>query len=122
MHRQTLATREKVLGRKYPNTLTSVYCLAYLLIKQYMFKESLNLYKRACDRYSIVLGEHYLTTRACRQHRSEVLKSQEQSPVVFSAANKSVSAPTRIVSRLLRGLAHLRIRSLKDRKGRGGSI
>ena len=118
MHRQTLATREKVLGRKYPNTLTSVYCLAYLLVKQYMFKESLNLYKRACDRYSIVLGEHYLTTRACRQHRSEVLKSQEQSPVVFSAAalDKSVSAPTRKVSRLSRGLAHLGIRRSKHKK------
>jgi hypothetical protein len=34
MHRQTLATREKVLGRKHPDTLTSVYCLAHLLAEQ----------------------------------------------------------------------------------------
>jgi tetratricopeptide (TPR) repeat protein len=95
MHRQTLATREKVLGRKHPDTLASVYCLAYLLAKQHMFKESLDLYRRACDGYSIVLGEHHLTTRACRQHCSKVLKLQEQSPIVFSAAalDKSVSAP-----------------------------
>jgi hypothetical protein len=119
MHRQTLATREKVLGREHPDTLTSVYCLAHLLAKQHMFKESLNLYRRACDGYSKVLGEHHPTTRACRQHCSKVFESQEQSPVVFSAAapDKSVSAPTCKVSRLSRGLAHLRIKSLKDRKG-----
>ena len=119
MHRQTLATREKVLGREHPDTLTSVYCLAHLLAKQRDYKESLALYKRACDRYSVVLGEHHPTTCACRQHRSEALASQEQSQVVFSAAapDKGVSAPTRKVSRLSRGLAQLRIRSLKDRKG-----
>jgi tetratricopeptide (TPR) repeat protein len=95
MHRQMLATSEKVLGREHPITLTSVYCLAYLLAKQHRFEESLDLYKRACDGYSIVLGEHHPTTRARRQHYSKALKSQEQSPVVFSAAalDKSVSAP-----------------------------
>jgi tetratricopeptide (TPR) repeat protein len=118
MNRQTLATREKVLGREHPDTLTSVYCLAYLLAKQHMFEESLNLYKRACDGYSKVLGEHHLTTCACRQDYSEVLELQEQSPVVFSAAapDKSVSAPTRKVSRLSRGLAHLGIGRLKYKK------
>lgn len=83
MNQSTLKAREKVLGREHPDTLTSVYCLADLLAKQHMFEESLSLYKRACDGYSIVLGEHHPTTRACRQHYSEVLKSQEQSPVVF---------------------------------------
>jgi tetratricopeptide (TPR) repeat protein len=117
MHWQELAICEKVLGREHLDTLTSVYCLAHLLAKQHMFKESLNLYQRACKGYSIVLGEHHPTTRACQQHRSEVLESQEQSSVVFSAPDKSVSAPTRKVSRLSRGLAHLRIRSLKDRRG-----
>ena len=89
-----------------------------------MLEESLDLYRRACDGYSIVLGEHHLTTRACRQHYSKVLKSQEQSPVVFSAAapDKSVSAPTRKVLRLSRGLAHLGIGGLKYRKSQEGSI
>ena len=124
MHRQTLATREEVLGREHPDTLTSVYCLAYLLAKQHMFEESLNLYKRAYNRYSVVLGEHYLTTRACQQHRSKVLKSQKQSPVVFSTAalDKSVSAPTCTVSRLSRGLAYLGIRRSKHNKSEEGSI
>jgi tetratricopeptide (TPR) repeat protein len=123
MHRQTLAMREKALGREHPSTLTSVYCLAYLLAKQHMFEESLNLYQRACKGYSKVLGEHHPTTRACRQHCSEVLESQEQSPVVFSAAapDKSVSAPTRIVSRLSRGLAHLGIGGSKHKKSQEGS-
>jgi tetratricopeptide (TPR) repeat protein len=88
MHRQTLAMSEKVLGRGHPDTLTSVYCLAYLLAKQHTFEESLNLYQRACKGYSKVLGEHHPTTRACQKHRSEVLKSQEQSCVVFSAPDR----------------------------------
>jgi hypothetical protein len=87
----------------------------------FRFEESLTLYKRACDGYSKVLGEHHPTTRACQQHRSEVLKSQEQSSVVFSAPDKSVSAPTRIVSRLSRGLAHLGIGGSKHKKSQEGS-
>jgi tetratricopeptide (TPR) repeat protein len=123
MHRQTLATREKVLGREHPDTLTSVYCLAHLLAKEHKFEESLNLYQRACKGYSKVLGEHHPTTRACRQYYSEVLRSQEQSPVVVSAAapDKSVSAPTRKVSRLSRGLAHLGIGGSKHKKSQEGS-
>ena len=31
MHRRALEGREKVLGVEHPDTLTSVYCLAYLL-------------------------------------------------------------------------------------------
>jgi tetratricopeptide (TPR) repeat protein len=118
MNQSALEARKKVLGREHPDTLTSVYCLANLLAKQHMFKESLNLYNRAYDGYSIVLGEHHPTTRACRQHRSKVLESQEQSPVVFSAAalDRSVSAPTCKVSRLSRRLAHLGIRRSKHKK------
>ena len=123
MNRQTLATGEKVLGREHPETLASVCYLAHLLAKQHMFKESLNLYRRACDGYSKVLGEHHPTTRACWQHRSEALELQEHSPVVFSAAalDKSVSAPTRKISRLSRGLAHLGIGRSKHEKSQEGS-
>jgi Tetratricopeptide repeat len=31
MHRQALRLIEVVLGREHPNTVTSVYCLTYLL-------------------------------------------------------------------------------------------
>jgi hypothetical protein len=82
MHRRALEGREKALGREHPDTFTSVYCLAYLLAKRRDYNESLALYNRACDGYSIVLGEHHPTTRACRQHRSEMLALQEQSQVV----------------------------------------
>ena len=96
MHRRALEEREKALGREHPHTLTSVYCLAYLLAKRRDYNESLALYNRACDGYSVVLGEHHPLTRACRQHRSEMLGLEEQSQVVFSPAapEKSVSAST----------------------------
>ena len=84
MHRRALEGYEKVLGREHPDTLTSVYCLAYLLATLCDYKESLDLYSRACDGYSVVLGEHHPTTRACRQHRSEVLLSHEQSRLASS--------------------------------------
>jgi hypothetical protein len=75
INRQTLTRREKVLRPEYPNTLTSVYCLAYLLANRHRYDESLVLYKRACAAYSIVLGKDHLTTRVCRQHYSEMLAS-----------------------------------------------
>jgi hypothetical protein len=73
MHRQVLEGHEKALRREHPNTLTSVYCLAYLLAKRRNYKELLALYNRACDRYSVILSKHYPTTRACCQHCSEML-------------------------------------------------
>jgi tetratricopeptide (TPR) repeat protein len=86
MHRWALEGREKALGPEHPDTLTSVYCLAHLLAKRRDYNRSLALYNRACDRYSAVLGEHHPTTQACRQHRSVMLASQEQSQVAFSPA------------------------------------
>jgi tetratricopeptide (TPR) repeat protein len=98
MHRRTLEVREKVLGREHPRTLTSVYYLAHLLATLCDHKESLNLYSRACDGYSVVLGEHHPTTRACRQHRSEVLLSHEQSRLASSRrAGRSIGEAERVV-------------------------
>ncbi|KAJ4329605.1 hypothetical protein N0V87_010721, partial [Didymella glomerata] len=96
MHRRALEGYEKALGREHPDTLTSVYCLAHLLAKRQVYKESLTLYNRACDGYGVVLGEHHPTTRGCRQHRSQMLTSQEQAQVVISpaASEKDVSAST----------------------------
>ena len=98
MHRQDLEGSEKVLGREHPDTLTSVYCLAYLLAMVCDYKESLDLYSRACDGYSVVLGEHHPTTRACRQHRSEVLLSHEQSRLASSRrGGQSIGEAERVV-------------------------
>jgi tetratricopeptide (TPR) repeat protein len=108
---QTLARREKVLGCEHPDTLMSVYCLAYLLEGQCHFDESFSLYQRACAGFSVVLGEDHPITRACRQHRSEMLASQEQTRIALSPAtpDNSASTHTGTVSILSRWLAKLEI-------------
>ncbi len=74
MHRQTLATREKVLGKEHPNTLTSVYWIALLLADRDRYDESVLLYKRACAGYSTVLGKDHPYAHACRHHYSRCLR------------------------------------------------
>jgi hypothetical protein len=115
MNRQTLALKETVLGREHPDTLTSLYCLAHLLAKRGYYKESLALYNRACAGYDVVLGEDHPTTRACSQHRTETVASQEQTCVVFSPAStvNGTSMHSGKTSMLSHGLAKLRIRSSK---------
>jgi hypothetical protein len=71
MHRQKLATCEKVLGKDHPTTLDSVYCLAHLLENRHRYDESIILYNRACARYSAILGKDHPTSRACCQHYSK---------------------------------------------------
>jgi hypothetical protein len=119
IHRQTLATREKVLGHEHPDTLTSVHWLAHLLAEQCCYDESIALYDRACAAYSVLLGENHLTTRACCQHRSEAVVLQEQSWIVLAPAtpDNSVSTHTGKISRLSRGLAKVGIKSSRyDRR------
>jgi hypothetical protein len=65
MNQKTLARREKVLGPKHLDTLISVYCLAYLLAKQYRVDKSLILYQRASSRYNTTLRKDHPTTKAC---------------------------------------------------------
>jgi tetratricopeptide (TPR) repeat protein len=78
IHRQTLALREKVLSKEHPDTLTSVYCLAHLLAKQDLYDEATTLYQRACDGFSVALGDGHLTARACQRHYLEMLQRKEQ--------------------------------------------
>jgi len=78
MHRQTLARCEKVLGHEHPNTLISVYCLAYFLAHQRHYNEALALYERACAGYEAVFGKDHPTMRACRQHYTDALALYEQ--------------------------------------------
>ncbi|ORY05389.1 hypothetical protein BCR34DRAFT_633083 [Clohesyomyces aquaticus] len=44
MDLRALEWRENVLGKEHPSTLTSVYCLAYLLHKRRRYKEASQLY------------------------------------------------------------------------------
>lgn len=65
MHRETLALREKVLGKEHPDTLTSVYGLAYTLYQQEQYKEALSLNHMAWIGYQENLGAaHPLPKRA----------------------------------------------------------
>ena len=68
MHRQALGLRETVLGKEHPDTLTSVYCLAYLLHLQQRLSEAGPLYQRALTGYEKTLGSDHPTTQACRKH------------------------------------------------------
>jgi Tetratricopeptide repeat len=126
MHRQTLATREKVLGEEHPDTLTSVYCLAHLLANQYRNDESAALYERACAGYSGVLGNDRPTTRACYRHYAKMLALREQrqsmlpeilqrqdSGNVRYITNDSLNIQRGKVSGLSRRLAKIGIRRLK---------
>lgn len=51
MHRKVLGLREAVLGNEHPNTMTSAYCLAYLLHLQQRLGEAGPLYRRALTSY-----------------------------------------------------------------------
>jgi hypothetical protein len=109
-----------VLGREHPDTLTSVYCLAYLLAKQDCYKESLALYDRACVGHSNVLGDDHPITRACRQHRSEAFILQEQAYVIASQKGEDSGtgvhgSKTSVLSRRV-GLATLKMRSSKYKR------
>jgi hypothetical protein len=73
MYRETLATKEKVLGPEYPSTLTSVHGLAYFLANRHRYDESTVLYERACAGYSAALGGDHPTTRECRKNFSAML-------------------------------------------------
>ena len=46
MHKQTLATSEKVLEKEHLDTLMSVYCLAHPLAKQNRYSEAAALYEK----------------------------------------------------------------------------
>ncbi len=121
---------EKVLSKEHPDTLGTVYWLAYLLAKQDLYDEATTLYQRACDGYSVVLGDDHPTARACQQDYSEMLQRKEQRrPIVSSEvpltvlgdrkrASKDASTGSLIHtgSRLSRGMAKLRFRTSKHDK------
>lgn len=101
--------REKVLGLEHPDTLTSVHYLAYLLASRHCNDESTALYGRACAGYNATLGTYHPTTRACRQHYSQMLSTQEQDPlnVPPDTPRSDVSRQTSKGSKLSIGLAKM---------------
>ena len=81
MHRQALALMERVLGKEHPDTLMSVYCLAYLLYQKKRYKDAEVFYHRAYAGYRKTLREKHPTTTACSRHYSSMLKNRKASKI-----------------------------------------
>ncbi|RDW63506.1 hypothetical protein BP6252_11051 [Coleophoma cylindrospora] len=73
MHRQTLELSQEVLGKMHPDTLTSIYCLAYTLQGKKEYREASILYDRACNGYKSILGATHPTTVTCIKHYQAML-------------------------------------------------
>jgi tetratricopeptide (TPR) repeat protein len=70
MNRRALEGSERELGVNHPDTLTSVYNLAFLLASLQRYEPAAELYQRACNGYEIALGRDHPTTLACRRRYS----------------------------------------------------
>jgi len=77
MNRRALAGYETALGPEHLSTLTSVYCLAYLLQSLKRYNEALVLYNRACSGYKDTLGLDHPTTQAGSKHRMALVKRMD---------------------------------------------
>ena len=66
-----------MLGKKYSDTLTSVYCLIYLLYHKKWYKDTDVFYYRVYSGYRKTLGEKYPTTTVCSRHYSSMLKEEK---------------------------------------------
>ena len=75
---QMIRIKEDVLGKTQPDTLTSVYCLAYLLQNKQEYEEASILYQRACVGYKSSLGSEHPITKACIDNHSVMLNSLKQ--------------------------------------------
>jgi tetratricopeptide (TPR) repeat protein len=73
MNRRALEGDEKVLGAEHPDTLISVYNLAYLLQAKGQYDNASVLYQRAIAGFQKTLGPHHPTTLACSENYSSIL-------------------------------------------------
>ena len=67
MNQRALEGQVKVLGKDHADTLTSIYCLAYLMHQLKQYKDAKLLYSQAHAGYNKNLREDHPTTAACRQ-------------------------------------------------------
>jgi hypothetical protein len=77
MKRRALEGSEKVLGREHPDTLTSVYNLAFLFHRRQHYSTAVGLYQRAHEGYVKVLGAEHPTTTACLLHYESASEHRE---------------------------------------------
>ena len=76
MNRQALDSREKVLGKEHPNTLTSVDNLAIVLQRQGKYEEAEQMTRRALDGREKVLGKEHPHTLTSVRNLAWVLQDQ----------------------------------------------
>jgi hypothetical protein len=79
MNRRALEGREKVLGVEHPDTLTSVYCLAYLLHVKGQYDSASDLYPRAIAGFRNTLRPNHPTTLACSENFASMLHESRDS-------------------------------------------
>jgi hypothetical protein len=65
LNRRALEGMENELGVQHPDTLNSIYCLAYLLHNQKGYADASELHQRACDGHKQTLGSEHPRTIAC---------------------------------------------------------
>ncbi|KAF5126289.1 Kinesin light chain 1 [Metarhizium anisopliae] len=68
MHRQALQLREKVLGRKHPDTLSSIGNLALVLVDLGRHEKAQQMHRQALQLFKKVLGKEDPSTRRSRQN------------------------------------------------------
>ncbi|PVH90978.1 TPR repeat-containing protein, partial [Periconia macrospinosa] len=66
------------LGNEHPDTLTSIYCLAFLFHQQHRYEAASELYERASSGYQQVLGPEHPTTVACLKQYSSLMQEMMQ--------------------------------------------
>jgi hypothetical protein len=92
MHRRTLELSERVLGKEHPHTVTSIYCLAYLLQNWKRYDSSSVLYQRALLGYQKTLGLDHPTTLACSEHyTSATVRDNDMNMIIYVRMMKNES-------------------------------
>jgi Tetratricopeptide repeat len=75
------ADREKALEKEHPDTLESIYCLAYLLHQEEHYQEAFLLYQRASAGYEKILGPDHPNTTACLENYRLLEQELSQPPL-----------------------------------------
>ncbi|KAH5337583.1 hypothetical protein HBI23_011860 [Parastagonospora nodorum] len=78
MHQETLASKEKILGKDDPATIDSVFSLATLALDQMQYEEALPLFQRAYAWYMDRYGAEHLMTKNCATELAWVRRVMEE--------------------------------------------
>ncbi|KAJ5904758.1 uncharacterized protein N7473_001674 [Penicillium subrubescens] len=99
MHRWGLATREKVLGREHPDTLTSVSYLGLVLRRQGKYEEAEAMHRRALEAREKVLGREHPDTLTSVSNLGLVLDSQGKYEEAEAMHRRALEAREKVLGR-----------------------